>query len=97
MKRSSIIILLTMLMSMVNTKASAHDIEVKNTDGVTIYYVWTNEGQDLSVSYKGTSSSSKAYTGKVVIPESVVYEGNIYNVTSIGDIAFEYCSGLTSV
>lgn len=97
MKRSSIIILLTMLMSMVNTKVSAHDIEVKNTDGVTIYYVWTNEGQDLSVSYKGTSSSSKAYTGKVVIPESVVYEGNIYNVTSIGDIAFEYCSGLTSV
>lgn len=97
MKKSSIIILLTMLMSMVNTKASAHDIEVKNTDGVTIYYVWTNEGQDLSVSYKGTSSSSKAYTGKVVIPESVVYEGNIYNVTSIGDIAFEYCSGLTSV
>ena len=37
------------------------------------------------------------YSGKVVIPESVEHEGATYSVTSIGDHAFYYCSGLTSV
>ena len=41
--------------------------------------------------------SSGEYSGEVVIPESVEYDGIAYVVTSIGDDAFEYCSGLTSV
>ena len=41
--------------------------------------------------------SSGKYSGEVVIPESVVYEGNVYSVTSIGVKAFYNCSGLTSV
>ena len=41
--------------------------------------------------------SSGKYSGEVVIPESVVYEGTAYSVTSIGKRAFNYCTGLISV
>ena len=41
--------------------------------------------------------SSGAYSGEVVIPESVEHEGAAYSVTSIGDLAFSWCDGLTSV
>ena len=41
--------------------------------------------------------SSGEYSGEVVIPESVVYEGTAYSVTSIGERAFDGCWGLTSV
>ena len=37
------------------------------------------------------------YSGEVVIPESVEHEGAAYSVTSIGDLAFSWCDGLTSV
>ena len=37
------------------------------------------------------------YSGDIVIPSTVEYEGVTYNVTSIGDYAFNRCSGLTSV
>ena len=42
-------------------------------------------------------SKSDKYSGEVIIPESVVYEGIAYSVTSIGEFAFEYCVDLTSV
>ena len=41
-----------LLLSMV---ASAHDIEVKNADGKTIYYNYTNNGMELGVTYRGSS------------------------------------------
>ncbi len=41
--------------------------------------------------------SSGNYSGEVVIPESVEHEGIACSVTSIGDYAFRYCKGLTSV
>ena len=43
------------------------------------------------------AKSSGKYSGDVVIPESVEHEGAAYSVTSIGDGAFNNCSGLTSV
>lgn len=97
MKQSSIIILFTMFMSMVSTKTVAHDIEVKNSDGVTIYYNWINDHQNLAVTFQGSNISSKKYSGNVVIPESVEYEGKTYIVTEIGDNAFNSCSDLTSI
>ena len=91
--------LLTLLMSMVCIEATSHDIEVANSNGVTIYYIWTNNRTALSVSYCGSSpySSSNKYTGSVVIPASVTYNGSTYPVTSICSSAFNGCSGLTSV
>lgn len=96
-KQSVITILLTVLMSMTGAKTFAHDIEAKNADNVTIYYKWINNNTELAVSYAGSSFNNDVYTGNVVIPKSVVYEGNTYSVTSIGDYAFYYSSGLTSV
>ena len=36
-------------------------------------------------------------SGNLIIPSTISYNGTTYNVTSIGDSAFYYCSGLTSV
>ena len=98
-KQSLLSILLTVLMSMTGAKAFAHDIEAANDDGVTIYYNWINNKTELSVSYRGSSYSSYSneYSGNVVIPKSVIYEGKTYSVTSIGETAFLGCSGLISV
>ncbi|MBR5036404.1 MAG: leucine-rich repeat domain-containing protein [Prevotella sp.] len=90
-------LLLATLLAFACTTASAHDIEVANAEGKTIYYVWTNDNTELAVSYQGDSYLSTDYTGNVVIPSSVDYEGKTYLVTSIGYRAFSYCSGLTSV
>ena len=35
--------------------------------------------------------------GNLVIPESITHEGENYKVTSIGDFAFDCCTGLTSI
>ena len=97
-KQSFITILLTLLMSMTGVKSFAHDIEVANDDGVTIYYKRINK-TELAVSYCGVKSSDyfTRYVGNVVIPESVDYNGGTYPVTSIWREAFANCSGLTSV
>ena len=90
--------LLTLLLSMAGITAAAHDIAVEN-EGKIIYYIWTNNNTELAVSYQGSSyySYSNRYSGNVVIPESVTYNGAAYPVTSIGNSAFSGCSGLTSV
>lgn len=87
------------LLSMIGIKASAHDIEVKNDDGVTIYYKWINNKTKLAVTYRGENydSYSNTYTGDVVIPKSVTYNGKTYSVTSIENLAFNQCTELTSV
>ena len=91
-----IFLLLTTLSSMA---ANAHDIEVLNGDGVTIYYNFTNDSTELEVTFRGDKylSYRDEYTGNVVIPEEVTYMNSIYKVTRIGNDAFLECSGLTSV
>ncbi len=92
-------ILLILLLSSFTTAASAYDIEVKNADGATIYYTWINNDTELEVSRLGSGGTyyTKAYTGDLIIPESVTYNNITYNVTSIGDGAFIHCNYLTSV
>ena len=91
--------LLLFAMILLPLVASAHDIEVKNADGVTIYYNYTNDGTELVVTFRGNryDSYSKEYQGNVVIPEEVTYMNRTRKVTSIGNSAFYGCSGLTSV
>ena len=87
------------LMSMITTKSFAYDIKVDNADGVTIYYNWINHKTELAVTHKGNSFGgyTNSYSGNVIIPESVQYNGHEYHVTSIGDNAFMSCRNLTSV
>ena len=66
-------------------------------DGIN--YDLVEKTHEATVLYK----SSGSYSGDIVIPESVEYEGNYphegttYRVISIGFNAFRGCSGLTSV
>lgn len=77
--------LLFLVVMMLPLVARAHDIEVKNADGVTIYYNYTNNGTELEVAFRGSfyDSYSDDYTGKVVIPEEVTYMNRIHKVTGI--------------
>ena len=97
MKHINMTVLFTVLMSMTKVVAYAHDFGMKNSDGVTIYYVRT--GSSVSVTYRGSSYStySNEYSGNVVIPETVTYNGQTYNVTGIASSTFMGCSGLTSI
>ena len=79
--------LLSLLMMLLPLMANAEAVEI---DG--IYYNLINKAKEAEV----TSGSNK-YTGDVVIPSSVVYNDVTYSVTSIGQYAFDECSGLTSV
>ena len=94
MKTNNLFILLTLLLSMVGLKASAYDIAAENTDGVMIYYSYSNENE-LSVTY--ASDDYNSYSGAVVIPEEVTYKDKTLKVTNIGLYAFYGCSGLTSI
>ena len=99
LKQQSTTLLLVLLMSMFGTKVSAfssYDISVANADGVTIYYDWIGNKTELAV-VGAILSYGDDYSGNVVIPGSVEYNGSTYSVTSIGDNAFMNCSGLTSV
>ena len=64
---------------------SAYDFQ---TDG--IYYGLN--GEEATVVQGDTP-----YSGDVVVPSSVSYDGNTYSVTAIGETAFESCSELISI
>ena len=96
MKQIRLSILIVVLLCMLTNGLFAHDIEVQNADGVTIYYNYINEGAELEVTRHGAALPRK-YSGKVVIPEEVNYNNKTYKVTSIGYHAFWNCSGLTSI
>ena len=67
-----------------------HDFE---KDG--IYYVYDEECNNVIVSYR--DKRFDCYTGNVVIPEKVNYDGETLPVIGIGDDAFRDCMGLTAV
>ena len=81
---------LLLLAFLLPATAAAHDFEVNG-----IYY--NIDGSEATVTYRGTYPNSLSYTGIVVIPESVTYNGTTYSVTAIGDDAFFGCTGLTSI
>ena len=68
----------------------AYDFEV---DGIC--YGKNSDGKTVNLTVKEYNYNS--YSGSVVIPSKVTYSGTTYSVTSIGDLAFKGCSGLTSV
>jgi hypothetical protein len=91
--------LLFFVMMLLPMMASAHDIEVQNGDGVTIYYNYSNNYTEFAVTFRGIKydTYSYEYMGNIVIPEEVTYMNITRKVTSIIGGAFYKCSGLTSV
>ena len=95
------------LMNYVNTKTSETLEEIYKGNLVEfvvvvingIYYDINYANLTATVTYRGRSyyEYDDEYTGDVVIPATVTYGGKTYSVTSIGDYAFDGCSGLTSV
>jgi len=59
-------------------------------NNATVSYQWYEV-------YEGGEGYYSEYSGDIVIPESVTYNGKTYKVTGIGDNAFEGCGALTSV
>lgn len=94
MKHSILRKLMLIAVLLTGSQAFAHDFEV---DG--IYYNITSASDlTVEVTFKGNSSSSYIeYSGYKKIPEKLVYNGDTYSVTSIGEETFRSCSGLTSV
>ncbi len=85
--KKQILFLAMMLLPMV---AGAETVEI---DG--IYYELVSKIKEATVTNK--PSGYGYYSGKVVIPATVTYEGTEYSVTSIGEYAFGSSSGLTSI
>ena len=80
--------LLLILLLFSSFSALAYDCKVAG-----IYYNLNPTDKTASV----TGNDNNSYSGDVVIPENIAYDGTTYSVTSIGYYAFSDCSGLTSV
>ena len=85
-------LLLTLLC--LSLSARAHDAEV---DG--IFYNLDAANKTATVTFQGDNYDSyyDEYSGDVVIPETVIYNGITYSVTSLGDYCFWGCSSLTAI
>ncbi len=79
--------------------ASVSAIYASDTQVDGIWYDFDNSTKTASVTYRGSkcNSYSNEYSGSVIIPETVTYNGTTYSVTSIGNYAFYNCTSLTSV
>ena len=90
--------LLILLLCMIGANVSAHDIEVPNADGVTIYYNYINDNKELAVTFAGNweGYTINEYSGVVVIPEEVTIDGHTLKVTRINNSAFSECYELFS-
>ena len=84
---------LLLLALVATTNLWAEDFSV---DG--IYYNYLG-GNNVKVTYRGNfyDKYDDEYSGEVIIPSTVTYNGTTYSVTSIGYAAFYNCSCLPSV
>lgn len=81
--------LITLLLALVATNTLwAYDFSV---DGI-YYNILTDKTNEVEV-----ASGYPKYTGDIIIPSSVTYNGSTYSVTTIGLEAFHSCYKMTSV
>ena len=89
--RTALLVLLLSAVGLTNAMAQDFTFTVGDLNYTVDYYY-----DEASVAVIGHVDGQNA-TGELVIPESVTYAGTEYSVTEIGPMAFQNCSGLTSV
>jgi hypothetical protein len=77
---------LTLLFTIVPLLASADSVEI---DGICYNLVSKTKTAEVA------KKTSGEYSGAIVIPEKITYNGEEYSVTSIGKGAFYSCTALT--
>ena len=88
------------ILALCATSAWAYDFSAVAPSGQSLYYNIVSGHAELV--RPGTGSTYNDYvTGNLVIPSTVTYNGNTYNVTALATVSnhgtFESCNGLTSV
>lgn len=88
-------LMITMLALLCSITATAQDFEV---DGI-YYGIFSSEDNHVYVTYNGASWTTykDRYVGDIVIPDTVVYNGDTYKVTAIGNHAFCKCDQLINI
>ncbi len=86
-------LMLFTVMLFTSITASAYDFYA---DGI-YYNITSTENKTVEVTRGGNNIFYSYYSGEVVIPSEVTYNGKQYSVTSVGDHAFFLSSDLTSV
>ena len=70
---------------------------IANAEMVQIDGIWYQLIEKAKIAEVVSSTDGTKYTGDVLIPEKVTYNGMEYSVTSIGNSAFSSCSNLTNI
>ncbi|MDR1725702.1 MAG: leucine-rich repeat protein [Bacteroidales bacterium] len=98
--KKAFIIMVFAIFGLNTTKTMAHDFEAAY-NGTTIYYKITSSSAPFTVevTYKGNlwSDFFDEYSGNIIIPNTVTYNGNNYTVNAIGEYAFRSCEDVMSV
>lgn len=81
------LILITLIMGAFGLQAQLFE-----SDGIR-YNILSATDKTMEV----TNSKKDDYSGNITIPASVSYDGDNYAVVAIGNNAFRYCEGLTSI
>ena len=89
MKKTLLFLLLTLLSC---TTLCAYTAKI---DG--IYYNFSEDNAVVTYQKYQNYTYMSDYSGDVMIPDSVTYNGKTYIVTSIGESAFSGCTSLTSI
>ncbi|MBR1769762.1 MAG: hypothetical protein IJ748_04810 [Bacteroidales bacterium] len=97
MKTKNILFILMSVISLASAyNTSAWNFYAENNDGVRIYYnIISSDNHTVEVTYG--SEAYNSYSGNVVIPSVVEYDGQEYTVIRIGYNAFLRSSGLTGI
>ena len=97
--KKKVLLVLVAMMATLTAISQNYDFSAIAPSGQTLYYKIISNGSKVAVTSQNSSSPyyNSYPTGHLIIPDSVTYGGITYPVLQIGDYAFFYCSGLTSV
>ena len=89
-------LLLILLVAMLALPSVARDIEY-TYEGQTLTYTVIDEDAKTVETKAGYVSAGNNVSGDLVIPSQIKDGDEVYDVVSIGEYAFQDCSGLTSI